>query len=177
MINQPSSTVFASFGNGTATVGSPSRTGRHCADNSGRPPRPFKAAYASGVAHDISARGVLSGNGGFAKNRRWPTGSHLSGANTLPRRHDWSARRRLFGLRRAGPRAAPVHRWRWRRLGRTGAIMAATTIQSGGTLCALATPSAFQPVFQPEGHAHLQQLAHAGGGHAPTFLKNHANRR
>jgi autotransporter-associated beta strand protein len=79
VMNQPGANVFASFGNGGATIGA-------IADWSSVAPltlagnTTFKAADASGVAHNISPGGVLSGGGGLTK-----TGAGaltLTGANT-----------------------------------------------------------------------------------------------
>jgi autotransporter-associated beta strand protein len=79
VINQPTATVFASIGNGTATIGA-------IADWSSVAPltlagnTTFKAADASSIAHNISLGGVLSGAGVLTK-----TGSGtltISGNNT-----------------------------------------------------------------------------------------------
>ena len=79
VINQPTATVFAAIGNGTATIGA-------IADWSSVAPitlagnTTFKAADASSIAHNISLGGVLSGAGVLTK-----TGSGtltISGNNT-----------------------------------------------------------------------------------------------
>ena len=154
VINQPSSTVFASFGNGTATVGAITNWSS-TAPITLAGTTTFKAADASGVAHDISLGGVLSGNGGFAK-----TGAGtltLSGANTCLGGTTVSAGRLLVNGALAGGGAVTVGDGGFQpssspaaALGGTGAINGSTTIQSGGTL-APGNSIGFQPGSSPEG--------------------------
>ncbi len=129
IINQPGSTVFASFGNGTATVGAITNWSS-IAPITLAGTTTFQAADAASVAHDISLGGVLSGTGGLVK-----TGAGaltLSGTSTYAGNTTVSAGKLIVNGALAGAGAVTVGGAG--ALGGTGAISGSTTIQSGGTL-------------------------------------------
>ena len=129
VLNQPSATVSAAFGNGGATVGA-------IADWSSVAPvtlagnTTFQAADASSVAYTISLNDVLFGVGGLTK-----TGNGLltlSGTNTYTGGTTVSAGKlSVNGSLAAGSTVTVANGGS---LGGTGVINGPATIQSGGTL-------------------------------------------
>jgi beta-galactosidase len=129
VLNQPSATVSAAFGNGGATVGA-------IADWSSIAPitltgaTTFKAADVSSVAHNISLGGVLSGAGGLTG-----TGGGtltLNGTNTYSGATTVSAGKLSVNGSLAADSAVTVASGGT--LGGTGVISGPATVQSGGTL-------------------------------------------